>query len=152
MATPRNEETQSPYLQFNFTVELGNGITGGFQEVSGVGMEVAITEYRNGTDKTNNVRKLNGLNKATDVTFKRGIFGTTALYVWIDQVRTGKPEGVRNVKINLMSEDRSNTTPVLTWSLNNARIIKYTSGPFSAKGNDVAMEELVLAYERLEVS
>lgn len=115
-------------------------------------MEVAITEYRHGTDKTNNVRKLNGLNKATDVTFKRGIFGTTALYTWIDQVRTGKPEAVRNVKINLMSEDRSNTTPVLTWSLNNARIIKYTSGPFSAKGNDVAMEELVLAYERLEVS
>lgn len=71
MPTPRNEETQSPYLQFNFTVELGSGITGGFQEVSGVGMEVAVTDYRNGTDRTNNVRKLNGLNKTTDVTFKR---------------------------------------------------------------------------------
>lgn len=56
------------------------------------------------------------------------------------------------MKVNLMSEDRSNTTPVLTWSLNNARIIKYTSGPFNAKGNEVAMEELVVAYERMEVA
>ena len=32
-----------------------------------------------------------------------------------------------------------------------ARIIKYTVGPFNAKGTDVAMEEMVLAYERLVV-
>ena len=38
-----------------------------------------------------------------------------------------------------------------TWKLMRARIIKHTSGPFNAKGTDVAMEELVLAYERLEM-
>ena len=32
-----------------------------------------------------------------------------------------------------------------------ARIIKHTSGPLNAKGTDVAMEELVVAYERLEM-
>lgn len=32
-----------------------------------------------------------------------------------------------------------------------ARIIKHVSGPHNAKGTDVAMEELTLAYERLEL-
>ena len=38
-----------------------------------------------------------------------------------------------------------------TWKLLRARIIKHTSGPLNAKGTDVAMEELVVAYERLEM-
>ena len=38
-----------------------------------------------------------------------------------------------------------------TWKLLRARIIKHTSGPFNAKGTDVALEELTLAYERLEL-
>ena len=37
----------------------------------------------------------------------------------------------------------------LAWQLMNARIIKYTCGPLNAKGTDVAMEEMVLAYEKL---
>ena len=40
---------------------------------------------------------------------------------------------------------------VRTWKLLRARITKHTSGPLNAKGTDVAMEELVLAYERLEM-
>jgi hypothetical protein len=30
------------------------------------------------------------------------------------------------------------------------RIVKFTSGPLNATATDVAMEELVLSYERLE--
>jgi phage tail-like protein len=48
-----------------------------------------------------------------------------------------------------MAEDRSG--PVQSWRLLRARITKYTSGSFNAKSSDVAMEELTLAYERLEV-
>jgi phage tail-like protein len=144
-------ERPSPYSQFNFSVDLGTGIRAGFQEISGIGMEVAVAEYRNGDDKTNNVRKITGLNKSTDVTLKRGAIGALDLYGWLNDIRNGTNNGIRNVTIGLMSEDRTNTTPVLRWRLLNARIIKYTGGPMNAKGNDVAMEELVLAYERLEM-
>jgi hypothetical protein len=44
-----------------------------------------------------------------------------------------------------------NAATVLTWKLLRARLIKHTSGPLNAKGTDVAMEELTLAYERLEL-
>ena len=142
-----------PYVQFNFLVDLGTGETegpdAGFQEVSQIGMEVTVAEYRNGNDKENSVRKITGLNKATDVTLKRGIIGSLSLYQWLNQIRNGDQSAMRTVTVQLQNEDH--TAVVQTWKLLRARIIKHTSGPMNAKGTDVAMEELVLAYERLEM-
>ena len=145
-------DRERPYAQFNFLVDLGNGNTdgpkAGFQECSGIGMEVAVAEYRRGNDKTNNVSKIIGLNKSSDVTLKRGVIGVLDLYEWLNAIRNGANE-TRNVTIQLLSEDINNRAPVMTWRLKNARIIKYTCGPLNAKGNDVAMEEMVLAHEYL---
>jgi phage tail-like protein len=142
-----------PYVQFNFLVDLGTGTTdgpdAGFQEISGIGMEVTVAEYRNGNERENSVRKITGLNKSTDVTMKRGIIGSLSLYQWLNQIRNGDQNALRNIVIQLQNEDH--TAVVLTWKLLRARIIKHTSGPLNAKGTDVAMEELVLAYERLEM-
>ena len=142
-----------PYTQFNFLVDLGNGVTegpgAGFQEVSGIGMEVTVAEYRNGNSRENSVMKITGLNKATDVTLKRGIIGSLDLYQWLNQIRNGDQNALRTVTIQLQNENR--TDSVQTWKLLRARIIKHTSGPLNAKGTDVAMEEMVLAYERLEM-
>lgn len=142
-----------PYAQFNFLVDLGTGDTdgpeAGFQECSAISMSVDVIEYRNGNEKTNNPRKLTGLQKVGDVTLKRGIIGSLDLYQWLDQIRNGDAAGLRNVVIYLQNEDHSAT--VMTWKLLRARIIKHTSGPLNAKGTDVAMEEMTLAYERLEL-
>ena len=142
-----------PYVQFNFLVDLGtgstDGIEAGFQEVTGIGMEVTVSEYRVGNHKENSVMKITGMNKSTDVTMKRGVIGSLNLYTWLDQIRNGDQKAYRTVTIHLQNEDHTQT--VATWKLLRARIIKHTSGPFNAKGTDVAMEELVLAYERLEM-
>lgn len=143
----------TPYVQFNFLVDLGTGNTdgpeAGFQEVSGLGMEVTVSEYRNGNEKENAVRKVTGMNKVTDVTLKRGVIGSLNLYQWLNQIRNGDQGAARTVVIQLQNEDHS--AVVATWKLLRARITKHTSGPFNAKGTDVAMEELTLAYERLEM-
>ena len=142
-----------PYVQFNFLIDLGTGVTegpeAGFQECSGIGMEVTVSEYRNGNEKENSVRKITGMNKSTDVTLKRGVIGSLNLYSWLNQIRNGDQSALRTVTIQLQNEDH--TAVVQTWKLLRARIIKHTSGPLNAKGTDVAMEELVLAYERLEM-
>jgi phage tail-like protein len=147
------KERDRPYVQFNFLVDLGDGVTegpkAGFQELSGIGMEVTVSEYRTGNSKENSVMKITGMNKSTDVTMKRGVIGSLDLYSWLDQIRNGDQKALRTVKIQLQNEDH--TDVVQTWKLLRARIIKHTSGPFNAKGTDVAMEELVLAYERLEM-
>jgi phage tail-like protein len=142
-----------PYAQFNFLVDLGTGETdgpeAGFQECSAISMSVDVIEYRNGNEKENGPRKITGLARVADVTLKRGIIGSLGLYKWIDETRNGDQAGFRTVVIYLQNEDH--TAIVMTWKLLRARIIKYTSGPLNAKGTDVAMEEITLAYERLEL-
>ena len=142
-----------PYAEFNFLVNLGTGETegpeAGFQECSEIGMSVDVIEYRNGNEKENNPRKLTGLTKYNDIVLKRGIIGSLNLYQWLDQIRNGDAASLRTVVIQLQNEDH--TATVMTWKLLRARIIKHTSGPLNAKGTDVAMEELTLAYERLEL-
>lgn len=144
---------ERPYVQFNFLVDLGTGNTegaeAGFQECSGIGMEVTVAEYRNGNERENSVRKITGLNKSSDVTLKRGVIGSLNLYQWLNQIRNGDQSAFRTVVIQLQNEDHS--AVVQSWKLLRARIIKHTSGPMNAKGTDVAMEELVLSYERLEM-
>jgi phage tail-like protein len=141
-----------PYAQFNFLVDLGTGDTdgpdAGFQECSVIATEVAIAEYRNGNDKENAVHKIAGLNRVSDVTLRRGLIGSMTLFDWFNAVRNGD-EAARTVRIQLLNEDH--TEPVMTWTLLRARIVKWAAGPLNAKGSDVAIEEIVLAYERLEV-
>jgi phage tail-like protein len=142
-----------PYAQFNFLVDLGTGATdgpeAGFQECSTIAMNVDVVEYRNGNEKENAVRKLTGLTRVSDVTLKRGIIGSLVLYQWLDQIRTGDQGALRTVLVHLLSEDH--TATVVTWKLHRARIVKHVSGPFNAKNSEVAVEELTLAYERLEM-
>ncbi|MDQ3492991.1 MAG: phage tail protein [Chloroflexota bacterium] len=142
-----------PYAQFNFLVDLGTGESegpeAGFQECGPISTSVDVIEYRNGNEKENAPRKLTGLDRVSDVTLKRGLIGSLNLYQWLDQIRNGDPAAVRTVVIRLMSEDHS--ASVMTWKLLRARITKHTSGPLNARGTDVAMEEMTLAYERLEL-
>ena len=99
---------ERPYVQFNFLVDLGTGSAegadAGFQEVSGIGMEVTVSEYRNGNEKENSVRKITGLNTATDVTLKRGVIGSLTLYNWLDQIRRGDQTALKNVVIQLQND------------------------------------------------
>src|ERR1044071_733588 len=119
MAVPRPR----PYVQFNFLVDLGNGNTdgpdAGFQECSNIGMEVTVAEYRNGNEKENSVRKITGLNKATDVTLKRGVIGSLNLYEWLNDIRNGNQNALRNVTVQLQNEDH--TAVGQTWKLLRAR-------------------------------
>ena len=141
-----------PYCQFNFLVDLGTGATdgphAGFQEVSAISTEVAVSEYRNGNSKENSPVKITGLNKASDVTLKRGVIGALDLYAWLNDIRNGNESALRTVTIQLQDEQHE---IVQSWKLLRARIVKHTSGPFNARASDVAIEEIVLAYERLEL-
>jgi phage tail-like protein len=137
-----------PYGAFNFIVDLGDGAEAGFQELSGLSHAISVIEYREGTDRANAPRKLPGLHKVSDVTLKRGIAGGLELYQWLLDIRTGQAAR-RTVVIQLMSEDRREA--VMTWKLLRAFPVKLTHGPLLAAGSAVAVEELVLASESIEL-
>lgn len=148
MATLR----EVPVSQFNFIVQItdindATAVTGGFQEVSGLSEEIGVAEYRNGNDAFNFVRKISGLSKTPDVTLKRGVIGDLALFDWMKAVQEGEAGQLKTVSITLLGEDR--TTEVQTWVLANARPMKYTGPTLTGAGAEVAVEELVLAAERI---
>lgn len=141
----------TPYGAFNFLVNFDGGeFFGGFSDVSGIGTEVTVAEYRFGNDKENHVRKSAGVHKVSDVTLKRGILNSKSLFEWISATRTKGPEAQKTVTITLLDEAQK---PVQSWVLRGAIPMKYTGPTLAGKGGgDVAMEEVVLAAEALELA
>jgi phage tail-like protein len=141
-----------PYGSQHFRVDLGNGGEGpeaGFSQVVLPNISIDLIEYRLGNDKESGTRKLPGLAHYGNVVLRRGVIGSLNLYHWINQVRNGDVTARRTVTISLLSEDLG--AVVFTWKLLHAWPVKYSFGDLNAKGTDVAIEELVLAYERLEI-
>src|SRR5215471_3058273 len=130
------ERGERSYLQFNFLVDLGagDGPEAGFQEVSGIDMDVAVAEYRSRDTPVDSLQKITGLNKSTDVTFKRGVIRSLSFDRWLNDIRSGTQHATRTVTIVLQKEDHRSA--VRRWKLIRARIIKHTSGPFNARGTD----------------
>ena len=145
----------NPYGAFNYLVSLGGSqgdggegtIIGGFSDVSGLGMEVNYSEYRNGNEKFNTGRKVPNTHKIDDVTLKRGLVGGDDLFAWLKGVRDGVADP-RQVTITLLDEARQ---PVATWALRNAQPKKWTGPTLAAKGGgEVAMEELHFVHEGID--
>jgi phage tail-like protein len=139
-------ERDDPYGAFNFVVEIEGDVHAGFKEVSGLGMAVDVIEYRNGNEPV--TRKLPGLHRYPNAVLRRGFMGSLGLYTWIDDVRRGNLNARRDVAIVLLDESR---TEVARWLLVRAWPIKYEGPALNASTSEVAIEELVLTYERLEM-
>lgn len=140
----------TPYSAFNFTVKFdGSEEFGGFSDVSGLGLEMTVAEYREGNDPENHVRKVPGMHKVTDVLLKRGIVNSASLWKWIKQVRTEGVAAAKSVTITMMDESRNG---VQSWVLSGVTPMKYTGPTLAAKGGtDVAMEELTLCVEGIDI-
>jgi phage tail-like protein len=142
----------NPYGAFNFMVKLGDAggedqIGGGFSDFTGAGNEVKYSEYRNGNDPENHVRKVANTNVTDDVTLKRGIIGDTRLFDWIKAQREGDHDP-RTLTVILLDEAR---TPVCQWVLRKAQPKKLVGPTLAAKGGgDVVMEEFQLVSERID--
>src|SRR3954470_24043140 len=121
---------ENPYGAFNYIVALGGeqgdgseGQTiGGFSDVTVGGIDVSYSEYRNGNEKFNTVRKIPNTHKLDDVTLKRGLVGSTNLFDWRRGVRDGTADP-RQVTITLLDEARN---PVANWRLRRAQPKKWT--------------------------
>ena len=140
----------APYGAFNYLVSFDGGeVFGGFSDVSGIGSEIKVAEYRNGNEKENHVRKVPGVHTVSDTTLKRGIVDSESLWDWIRQTRTNGPAAQKTVTITLLDEAQQ---PVQSWILRGVVPTKYTGPTLAGKGGgEVAMEEVVLAAQAIEI-
>lgn len=144
----------NPYSAFNFVVEISGIPVASFSEVGGLDSENTPIEYREGADPTNAPRKLPGIESYSNVTLKRGITGSLALWNWRKEVRDGGTAfpPVRQVVIKLLDEKHNEDAPAMTWTLTNAWPTKLTGPSLNATGNEIAIEQLDLCIDRIDVS
>ena len=142
---------QNPYPAFNVLVEFAAAdgapdVQGGFSDVSGLGTEVNYSDYRSGADMVNTARKLPTTTKNDEVTLKRGLVGSTAIFDWFAKVRDGQYLP-RTVTVVVLDEGRQ---PAMKIVLSRAQPKKWVGPTLAAKGGgEVAMEELHLVHEGL---
>jgi phage tail-like protein len=150
MATPRD----NPYSNFNFILLVNGQPMAAFSEISGLDSENTPIEYREGADATNSVRKYPGIEKYSNVSLKKGITGSLALWEWRKEVRdsTSTFPPRKTVTIKLLNEKGDANAPAMTFTLTNAWPTKITGPSLNAKGNDIAIEQLDLVHERLDIS
>jgi phage tail-like protein len=136
-----------PYRGFNFVVDFGDQTIAAFTEVSGLTGDGDGVDYREGTDKANNVRKLVGLRKFPNVTLKRGYTRNNKLWLWYANIANGVADR-RDGTITLLDEAR---TAVLRWKISAAWVNNIKGPDFKAAANDVALESVELCHEGLSL-
>jgi phage tail-like protein len=139
-------DRNDPLTSFNFIVDI-QGIKAGFSEAGGISMEQTIVEYRNGNDVPA-MRKIPGQHKFGNLNFKRGFTPNGKdLWQWRLTVINGKTQRFSGT-LTLLDEGRK---PALVWKFFEAWPSKLAGPAMNAKNNDVAIEELELAIEGLEL-
>jgi phage tail-like protein len=109
-------------------------------------METDAIEYRNGNEDIT-VRKLPGLKKFGNITFKRGFTKDKGLWDWRKKVLDGKTER-HSGSITLLNEARKAS---VRWNFREGWPRKLDGPAFNAKTNEVAIETLEIVCEYVEV-
>lgn len=144
------QDTNWPLPKFYFKVSLGSpDSTVSFQEVSGLETETQAIEYRHGDSKTFSVIKMPGIAKFGNVTLKKGIFTKdNNFFKWYSAIKMNTIRR-ETITIQLLDEQGS---PTMTWTLTNAWPTKVKGTDLKSDANEVALESMELAFERLTVA
>lgn len=139
--------TSYPLPKFHFQVQWG-GVRIGFTEVTGLDMQNEVIEYREGSSPEYHKIKMPGIQKFSNITFKRGTMENDSdFYKWINATNLNVPER-REIIISLLNESHN---PVMTWKAKNAFPVKVQASDLKSDGNEVAIETLELAHEGLSL-
>lgn len=143
-----------PYTNGNFRVkiggETGESVASGFQEVVLPEITAEVVKYRNGNERQNRPRKINGSYDVGNVVLKRGLIKSENLWLWFRKVMNGEQEAsLVDVEIELRDESGENIAVV--WRLRDARPVKYRFTDLQAGGEEIAMEIVELAFEDIDL-
>jgi phage tail-like protein len=153
MANPANETVVYPFTAFNFAVEIQvNGVSeqicnASFAECDGLEMSREIKTIREGGNNGQQFR-LTGPVSYGQLTLKRGMTETFDLWDWFSASLTD-PTLRADAYVILFAS--GGQTERASFHLSRCIPIKLKAPALNAKDGMVAIEELQLAYESLEL-
>ncbi|GAA0435974.1 phage tail protein [Acrocarpospora corrugata] len=133
-----------PYRNFNFLVEIEGLAVGSFVECSGLGSTTEVIENPEGGVTT--ILKMPGRTSYSDITLKWGLTDSQVLWEWRQQIIDGN---VVRKSGSVVVFDLAGSREVARWNFTGAWPSKWEGAAYSAKGNDIAIETLVLTLEKL---
>lgn len=145
-----------PIPSYHFSVSFFGDTTINFQEVSGFGIEIETEEINDGI-YNNTVRRALKRKKYSPVVLKNGIVSDSNKIISLLKEKFGKSsEQIKEIvptigTVQIMLKDDTNST-ILTWTLDDAIIVKYNFGKFNAQENNLAIVEVEVIFDKYTVS
>jgi phage tail-like protein len=131
-----------PYRGYNFLVEVGGVVIGGFTEVSGLESEIELEPYIEGG--------VNGFThhfptrtKASNIVLKRGLTFIDTFWLWFEATSKGVVMPMNGVILLLNSQQ----IPVMWWIFKNAYPVKWNGPSLKADSDEVAFESIELVHQ-----
>lgn len=131
-----------------FYVEMESTITASFSECSGLGVQIKHeTQMEGGVNDQQRI--ILGQAQFSDITLKRGITDSLTFWEWIQAILEGKSNQRRNINILLFNQAGDT---MQCWTLIGAVPVGWKAPALQADASTVAIEELTLAYEGLQIN
>jgi phage tail-like protein len=139
------QRRRDPYLAFNFLVEIGGLVVGGFTEVSGLQLEVNVQEYQEGGVNEYTHQLAGPVRYPSRLILRRGLTDADALWGWFRQVVRGEIER-QNLSIVLLD---STGAEKRRWLFTGAYPVRWVGPELRAGTAEVAVETLEFAHHGL---
>jgi phage tail-like protein len=148
-----------PFIAFNFSVEINVPFIGptlcnaAFAECDGLEMTMDVKTIREGGNNTQQIRMVGAVNYG-QVTLKRGMTGSFDLWDWFDAQQHANPQQLRDgirgdAEVVMLAADHK--TEQVRFKLKKCLITRLKAPVLNAKDGMVAIEEMQLTYESLEL-
>ena len=133
-----------PMPKFYFSVDIDDLTDLPFQEVSGLEVEADNISYRHGNDPSFGTIQMPGIKKSGNLILKKGVFANETIFnSLISKIRLNTYKRM-TVVIRLMDET---TEPRMTWEINNAFPLKYTSTEMNSESSEAAIESIEFSHQ-----
>jgi len=153
MAENNSDQQFLNYVTANrFYIEMESNIAASFSECSGISVKVKKeTLFEGGVNHQQRI--VLGQAEYADVTLKRGITDNLGFWDWVNQtllMKKSQSKDARRRNVNILLFNQAGET-MQCWTLIGAVPIGWKAPALQANSNTVAIEELTLAYEGLQV-
>ncbi len=137
-----------PLVSVSFFVEVQGVFTGTFRGCTGLGSQSEVIEnLAAGAGGVTRIYKIPGVTRWTNICLKRGVTDSMDVWAWRKQVEEGKVNEARK-NGSIIMYDQTNTE-VARWNFENGWPVKISGPNLDAGTNEIAIEELEIAHERL---
>lgn len=152
-STTHRQHRANYILSHRFYIEMGGVIRAAFNECSGFGLDVKKEQYLEG-GVNDQQRVLLGHAEFQDTTFKRGMTNDSSFWLWMKEIVSGQTSGTTIVRtrrnINILMMNQAGATMQIC-TLVGATPIGWKAPAFQADSNSVAIEEITMAYEGINM-